>query len=176
MRGFSSKAINFKYVLIALDIACQAPSGANFQPWRFVIITDANIKRRIRDVCERIEKKFYLNVKGELRKWLPMRGLSWKKPFLEEAPILVLVLSEKKAPYSTQSVWLAIGYILRTLEELSLNTVTYTPSISERVLSEVGIPDKFRLEAILPIGISTDEKSKEPRFSLDKVTYANFWG
>lgn len=115
-------------------------------------------------------------MKGELRKWLRARGFSWKKPFLEEASVLVLVLSETKAPYSIQSVWLAIGYVLLALEELGLGTVTYTPSTAKGVLDEVNIPDEFRLEAILPIGISADEKAKEPRLGLDEVTYMNSWG
>lgn len=63
----------------------------------------------IREICERIERKFYSEVKEELSEWLLARGSSWRTPFLEEASVLVLVLSETKAPYSTQSVWLAIG-------------------------------------------------------------------
>ena len=176
VRRFSSTQVNLKDVLVALETACQAPSGANSQPWRFVIITDSQIKRRIREICERIEREFYSKVNGELREWLLARGFSWKKPFLEEAPVLVLILSETKAPYSTESVWLAIGYTLLALEELNLGTVTYTPSNAKGVLDEVDVPDGFRLEAILPIGVSTDEKSKEPRLSLDEVTYMNSWG
>ena len=176
VRRFSSTPVNLKDVLVALEVACQAPSGANFQPWRFVIITDSQIKRRIREACERIEREFYSKVEGELREWLLARGFNWKKPFLEETPVLVLVLSETKAPYSTQSVWLAIGYVLLALEELGLGTVTYTPSTAKEVLDEVDIPDGFRLEAILPIGIPADEKSKEPRLGVDKVTYINSWG
>jgi len=79
---------------------------------------------RIRKVCEHVEKQFYSAMKGELKDWLLSRGLSWRKPFLEDAPILVLVLSQTKAPYSSESVWLAIGYILLALEELGLGTVT----------------------------------------------------
>jgi len=175
VRRFSSTPINMEDVLVALEIACHAPSGANSQPWRFVIVTDPQIKRKIREVCERIERKFYSEVKGELREWLLARGFTWEKPFLEEAPIIVLVLSVTKAPYSTQSVWLAVGYILLGLEELGLGTVTYTPSTTREVQDEVGIPDEFRVEAILPVGVSAHEKPKEPRFRLSEVTYLNQW-
>jgi len=117
------------------------PSGANFQPWRFMIITDSHIKKKVRKVCELGEKRFYSQVKGDLRDWLLKRDFDWKKPFLEEAPVLLLVLSDARAPYSTQSVWLAIDYILLVLEELGLITVTYTPSDSKAIQEEVGIPD-----------------------------------
>ena len=176
VRTFSSTPVNLEDVSAALEAACQAPSGANSQPWRFIIITDAQTKMRIREVCEQVERQFYSTVTGELKQWLLTRGLSWKKPFLEDAPILVLILSQTKAPYSSQSVWLAIGYILLALEEHGLGTVTYTPSNAEAVLDELNVPNGFSLEAILPIGISADEKPKEPRVKLEQVTYVNSWG
>jgi len=176
VRKFSSQQVDLKDVLLALEAACQAPSGANSQPWRFVIVKDPKIKRRIREECEKGEKEFYSNVKGSLKEWLLARGFSWEKPFLEEAPLLVLVFSEKKAPHSTHSVWLAIGYILLALEEMGLSTVTYTPSDPKGVLDEVNAPEDYRLEAILPIGFSVDEKPKESRFKASEVSFLDFWG
>jgi len=176
VRRFSSDPVDLDDVLLALEAASQAPSGANFQPWRFVIVTDSDVRRRIREACERGERDFYSHVRGELRKWLLARGLSWRKPFLEEAPLLVLVLSEVEAPYSRESVWLAMGYALLALEELGLGTLTYTPSSTKGVLDEVEAPDGFRLEAILPIGVPADEKPKEPRRGLHAVSYLNVWG
>lgn len=176
VRRFSKKPLDLNLVLVALEAACQAPSGANFQPWRFMIITGSHIKKKVRKVCEQGEKRFYSQVKGDLRDWLLKRDFDWKKPFLEEAPALLLVLSDARAPYSTQSVWLAIGYILLVLEELGLGTVTYTPSDSKALQEEVGIPDEYRLEVILPLGVSQDDKIKESRFSVDEVTYLNSWG
>jgi len=178
VRTFSSTPVDLDLedIFAALEAACQAPSGANSQPWRFIIITDPQIKMRIRKVCEHVEKQFYSAMKGELKEWLLSRGLSWRKPFLEDAPILVLVLSQTKAPYSSESVWLAIGYILLALEELGLGTVTYTPPNPEVVADELNVPNGFSLEAILPIGISADEKPKEPRLKLEEVTYVDSWG
>jgi nitroreductase len=176
VRSFSKKPLDLNLVLVALEAACQAPSGANFQPWKFMIITSSHIKKKVRKICEQGEKRFYSQVKGDLRDWLLKRDFDWKKPFLEEAPVLLLVLSETRAPYSTQSVWLAIGYILLVLEELGLGTVTYTPSDSKALQEEVGIPDEYSLEVILPLGLSQDDKTKEPRLSVDEVTYLNSWG
>lgn len=133
-------------------------------------------KKKIRQACEHGEKEFYSKVNGEFKKWLNSRSLDWKKPFLKEAPLFVLIFSEKKAPYSTQSVWLGVGYILLVIEELGLGTITYTPSITKGVLDVVDIPENFRLEVILPIGFSSDEKTKEPKFEFDKMTYINSWG
>lgn len=169
VRRFTSSPVDWKEVSTALKAACQAPSGANSQPWRFMAVTDPPMKRRIREACEHGERAFYATVKGEWREWLLARGLSWSKPFLEEAPLLLLVFSQETPPYAIQSVWLAIGYLLLALEERGLGTVTYTPSSTRGVLDEIGVPDGLRLEAILPIGFSADEHTKEPRHSLDEI-------
>jgi len=176
VRKFLPSQLDLGSVFVALEAACQAPSGANSQPWRFMVVTDSQIKKKIREACEAGEKEFYSKVKGELREWLLKRGFSWKKPFLEEAPALILVFSEKRKPYSRESVWLAIGYILLALEEQGLGTVTYTPSSTKKALEDMGMAKGFRLEAILPVGVSADERVKEPRLGLDKVTYLNTWG
>ena len=175
-RTFSSRPVDWKDVVIAINAACQAPSGSNAQPWRFLIVTDPQIKRSIRRACEQGEKEFYSQVNGELRGWLLRRGLNWRKPFLEEAPLLTLIFSAKKAPYSIQSVWLAVGYVLLVLEALGLGTVTYTPATTTGVLDILDVPEDFRLEVILPIGFSADEKTKEQKVNPEEVTYINAWG
>ncbi|UCH38341.1 MAG: nitroreductase family protein [Candidatus Bathyarchaeota archaeon] len=176
VRKFSAQVMDWNKLKIIVKTACQAPSGANSQPWKFLIVTDKLRKKQIREACEQGEKEFHLQVNGEFKKWLHNRGLDWKKPFLEHAPLLLLIFSEKQAPYSTQSVWLAIGYILLIIEELGLNTITYTPSITEDIRDLLDIPETHRLEAILPIGVSEDDKTKEPKKEFSEVTYINSWG
>jgi nitroreductase len=59
IRKFSKKKISFKKILRILEVARQAPSGANTQPWRFIIIDDLKLKKNIRKICEKIEKNFH---------------------------------------------------------------------------------------------------------------------
>jgi nitroreductase len=176
VRRFAKNSVDLNLIHLALKTACQAPSGANWQPWRFMIVTSSSIKKKVREVCEQGEKKFYSHVKGDLKNWLLKKEFDWIKPFLEEAPVLLFVLSETQAPYSTQSVWIAIGYILLVLEELGLSTVPYTPSDMRALQDEMGIPEDYSIEVILPLGVSRDDKRKEPRMSVDEVTYLNNWG
>lgn len=176
VRRFQKTQVDLGSVLTALEAACQAPSGANSQPWRFLVVTDHETKRRIREVCEKAEMEFYSKVVGHLKTWLLAKGLNWSKPFLEEAPLLVLIFSETKASYSTESVWLSIGYILLALEENGLSTLTYTPSGFEDASEHVGAPKGFKLEAILPIGIEAGKRPKEPRLDPQEVIYLDCWG
>ena len=62
-------------------------------------------------------KKFYSHVGGNLAEWLREKGLSWRKEFLSNAPYIIAVFGYKKAPYSRESVWLAVGYPLLALKE-----------------------------------------------------------
>lgn len=176
VRRYSSRRIPMEDVIRALEAARQAPSGANRQPWKFLLVTDPEVKARLRRASERDEKELYENVCGEFREWLLDHGLSHEKPFLEEAPLLVAVLIEKVAPYARESVWVAIGYLLLALVEAGLGSMPYTPSNTEYPLSELNAPKGYGLEAILPIGYSDDENPKEPRKSIEEIVYVNRWG
>ena len=135
IRKYSKEPIDLGDVLYAISVAIQALSGANRQPWRFIIVADEDIKRKIREACEKAEKEFYGSNKLPkwFRKWTKERGITWKKPFLTEAPYLIVVVSNKNAPYSKESTWLAIGYLLLALEEKGIASLTYTPSDSYEV-------------------------------------------
>jgi len=168
-RSLTEKRVNIEDIKLALRAGAQAPSGANYQPWRFQLITDSAVKKKIRAASEEGEKDFYDRVSGDWADWLDSKSINWCKPFLEEAPVIVTVLSLRKAPYATESTWLAIGYILLALEELKLSTVTYTPSNPQKVAQVLRSPSKYKLEAILPVGYSDDDKPKEERHCLEDL-------
>jgi len=169
VRKFESGRPPLEKLLRCLEAAKEAPSGMNAQPWRFVVVESQGKKSRIRKICETAEKNFHRSVKGKLGSWLKSKGFTWEKPFLEEAPYLVLVFSRKDAPFSKESTWLAIGYLLLAFEEERLGTVTYTPPNPSDVAKVVNAPNDHRLEVILPVGYPADEKIKYERKSLEEV-------
>ena len=168
-RVFKKEAIDIEHIKQAVEVAKEAPSGANYQGWRYTLITNQQVKKQIRKASERGEKEFYSKVTGDWEKWLNESKINWTKPYLEKAPVLLMVYSQNSAPYSTESVWLAIGYLLLALEEQGLSTVTYTPSNTQYVEEAHPPPEGFRLEAILPIGQGNDPKPKEPREKTESL-------
>ena len=87
IRDFSSEEIPEMVIKNVLKTAMAAPSGANKQPWKFVIVKDENIKKKIRIAAEKEEKKFYEHrATEEWLKDLNKFGTDWNKPFLENAP------------------------------------------------------------------------------------------
>jgi nitroreductase len=176
IRRYIDENVSLDDILYALKVASLAPSGANEQPWRFIIVDDDNTKKRIRAACELGERHLYDNVKGEFKKWLFNQGLSHEKPFLEEAPYLIVVLMKKSAKYARESVWIAIGHMLLALEEKGLSTLVYTPSNTAHPLHAFDVPTGFKLEAILPVGHSDDESAKTSRRELSETVFVNKWG
>ena len=94
IRQFSSRSVHREIIEDVIRAAGSAPSGANLQPWRFVVIGGSEVKRRIREAAEVEERKFYGERAPE--KWLKALsslGTNANKPFLEEAPWLIVVFA-----------------------------------------------------------------------------------
>ena len=170
IRVFSDKEINLDDVIYAIEVAKEAPSGANMQPWRFIIVTSAEIKKKIKEKCEEIEFEYHKTAPLELKEWFMKRGIDWHKSFLEGAPVLILVFSDKTAPYHIQSTWIAVGYMLLALEERNLVSLTYTPSKVKWANTMFNIPQKYLLQVVIPVGKQGDTSyKKQPRHDLKNV-------
>jgi iodotyrosine deiodinase len=139
VRDFSDRPVPAAVIAAALRAAGTAPSGANQQPWRFVAIADADVKRRIREAAEREEREFYAHrAPAEWREALATLGTDADKPFLEIAPWLIAVFYERTGPevagrkpkryYPHESTGIATGLLIAALHRAGLATLTHTPS------------------------------------------------
>lgn len=139
VRMFSERAVPRALIEDCLGAAATAPSGANMQPWHFVAVSDPAVKKRIRVAAEAEEKAFYEHrASPEWLEALAPLGTDEHKPFLETAPWLIAVFSQKfgKLPdgrkvkhyYPGESVGLATGMLITALHHAGLATLTHTPS------------------------------------------------
>lgn len=128
---------------------------------------------KIREICEEIEKKFHNRAPEWFKKWMEERNITWRKPFLTEAPILLFVFTDIKVPMSIQSTWIAIGYLLLALEEKGLKMVTYTLFSILWANNIFKIPENYKLQTILPIGKKKhlSKYKKQERLPLRKILY-----
>ena len=162
VRDFSDEAVALEVIEQAILTAGTAPSGANMQPWRFVVVQDKEIKRRIREAAEREEYESYHGRMSE--KWLrrlAILGTDEYKPFLETAPFLIVVFrinsvteNGKTEPtyYSQESVGIAVGMLLAALHNAGLATLTHTPS-PMKFLQEILERPKTEIPFVLiPVG------------------------
>ena len=138
VRTFSKKQFPVEIIENCLRAAGSAPSGANKQPWHFVIVSNPEIKKRIREAAEIEEKAFYSSRATE--EWLndlePL-GTNFEKPFLETAPYLIIIFEKKyeeingekkKLYYTKESVGIATGILNTAIHQAGLVSLTYTPS------------------------------------------------
>ncbi len=172
VRHFSPTPVPFALIEDAVRTAATAPSGANQQPWHFVVVSDPEMKRCIRIAAEEEEHEFYTNRAPQ--EWLdalaPL-GTDWRKPFLEEAPYLIVVFridyglgqhedgSEKKWKhyYVSESVGIAVGMLLCALHIAGLATLTHTPSPMGFLGEILGRPKNERAFVVLPVGYPADD-------------------
>ena len=97
VRSFSEKPVPIDVIERCIESAAQAPSGANKQPWTFVLVTDVGVKRRIREAAEKEEKAFYSGRASA--RWLQdleVLGTGPEKPFLEQAPALIALFAQRQ--------------------------------------------------------------------------------
>jgi nitroreductase len=159
VRHFSDEPIPIDVVERCIEAAALAPSGANKQPWTFVLVTDPALKRRIRLAAEEEERAFYAGRAPErwLRELEPL-GTGPDKPFLEHAPALVAVFAQRHAAseernyYVSESVGIAVGFLIAALHHAGLATLTHTPSPMRFLREILGRPKGEQAYVLLPVG------------------------
>lgn len=163
VRDFDSREIPDEVIEMALRTAASAPSGANQQPWRFVVVKDAATKSKIRAAAEAEEREFYAH--RATREWLDALaalGTDEHKPFLEQAPVLIPIFLQRygidaqgkriKNYYMPESVGIATGFLIAALHYAGVATLTHTPS-PMRFLNEIlGRPSNERPFLLLVAG------------------------
>lgn len=164
VRDFSPEPLPEGLIEAAIRAAASAPSGANIQPWRFVVMTDPERKRRLRLAAEAEEREFYTHRATE--EWLDALapiGTDWRKPFLETAPAVIVVFEVHQGPnspkpyYAKESVGIAVGLLLAALHQAGVATLTHTPS-PMRFLNEVcERPVEERPSVVIPVGYAADD-------------------
>jgi nitroreductase len=163
IRDFSTRPVPFDLVETAIRVASTAPSGAHVQPWRFVVVSDPVRKRRLREAAEEEERAFYTDrASVEWLHALEPLGTDWRKPFLEEAPYVIVVMEVHKGPrspkpyYVKESVGIAVGFLLAALHQAGLATLTHTPSPMRFINEILDRPREERPFVVVPVGYPAD--------------------
>ncbi len=139
VREFDPRPVPRAVVEAALLTAGSAPSGANHQPWFFVVIDSAEARGRIRAAAEAEEREFYeTKAPQEWLDALAPLGTDPDKAFLDIAPVLIAVFAQKRGGprpgddrknyYVAESVGIATGLLIAALHQAGLATLTHTPA------------------------------------------------
>jgi nitroreductase len=166
VRQFSEEEVPIEVVENIVKTAATAPSGANKQPWKFVVVSNKDIKKQIRVAAEKEEKEFYENRAPQT--WLEdlkVFETDWYKEFLEDAPYLIVVFKElysdekeerSKHYYVNESVGIATGMLITAVHNAGLVTLTHTPSPMGFLGEILNRPNNEKPFLLLPVGYPAD--------------------
>src|ERR671918_1753289 len=167
LRPFSSEPVPFELVENAIATAATAPSGAHQQPWTFVVVSDPELKRRVRRAAEEEERRSYESrMPDEWLEALRPLGTDWREPHPEGGPYFVVVFeqaygvaadgSKLKHYYVRESVGIAVGFLLASLHAAGLATLTHTPSPMAFLRDILDRPVNERPYVLIPVGYPAD--------------------
>lgn len=178
VRHFSSEPVPYELIENAIRTAGTAPSGANQQPWRFVVVSDPEVKEQVREAAEHEEELLYKERASEqyLDALEPI-GTDWIKPHITDAPYLIVVFEQgwswdedggkHKHYYVRESVGIAVGFLLASLHAAGLATLTHSPAPMGFLTRILGRPENERPFILIPVGYPTAD-AQVPDVALRK--------
>ncbi len=182
VRDFSDRPVPREIIENCIKAAGTAPNGANMQPWKFVVVSDPEMKQSIRLAAEEVESDFYKRRAPDY--WLealaPL-GTNEEKPYLEEAPYIIVIFSVRhtvhsdgtisKHYYLPESVGIATGILITAVHNAGLVCLTHTPSPMAFLREILNRPKHETPFLILTVGYPKEE-TKVPAItkkSLDEI-------
>ena len=171
-RLFTDQPVAFDAIERALEAATWAPSGANSQPWEFVLIPPGDHRKTIEDMARVADQRFHDTAPQWLKDWMQHHLVSVEKIYFDKAPWLICIFSRRNLPYWLPSVWLGIANLVNQLEAEGLQSVTYTPTLGKDFNTMVGVDPEWSFQAMLPVGIADPSETvkERPREPVESKT------
>jgi len=168
VRHFSAEPVPWELIENALRTAGTAPSGANQQPWTFVVVSDPDVKARIREGAEREERLLYeQRASREYLDAIEPIGTDWIKTHITDAPYVIVVFEQaygldddgakRKHYYVRESVGIAVGLLLASLQAAGLATLTHSPAPMGFLKELLERPDNERPFILIPVGYPAED-------------------
>jgi iodotyrosine deiodinase len=168
VRFFSPEPVPYELIRNAIEVAGTAPSGANQQPWTFVVVSDAETKRLIREAAEAEERAFYeRRAPPEYKGAIKPIGTDAVKPHITDAPYLIVVFervyrldddgSKGKHYFVKESVGIAVGFLLAALHISGLYALTHSPSPMGFLIEILERPANERPFILIPVGYPAED-------------------
>ena len=183
IRDFSDKPVPAEVINNCILAAGSAPSGANRQPWHFVVVRGNEAKRQICQAAESVERELYNKRASE--QWLNALATfktNPDKPFLETAPCLITIFAEKYKLlpdgtkelnyYVNESVGIATGILITAIHNAGLVCLPYTPSPMRFLNTILERPENERPFLLLVAGYPADGATapKLDKKTLEQIT------
>ena len=192
MRRLKPDAVPRGHIKKMLWAATRAPNGGNVQPWRFLVVVDAEKKKRLQEIYAEQWAKYIELDRGRPRvDQSPEATRSHERTLaagqyladhLDEAPVIIIpcgfLLAVNTGIASGSSIYPAIQNLMLAARALGLGTVLTTlHRQNEGAVRELlGIPENAHIAAVIPVGWPIGRFGAGPRLPVEAVTYWDQWG
>ena len=155
IRIYQDKPVPQDLLLQILEAGRWDPTGANLQPWHFIVVTDAETRRRIGEVA----RFFFI-----------------KSSHVEKAPVvLVLGFDTRKGKYGRYDATLAGGNMITMAASLGLGTCWIGAFDEPKVKEILEIPQDIEVIGLITLGYSEERAEVPPRVELEKIVHWESW-
>ncbi|MBI2171708.1 MAG: nitroreductase family protein [Chloroflexi bacterium] len=187
VRHFSDRPVSDEAVQTILDAAIRAPNGGNRQLWRFLVIRNAETKRRLGQWYSDSWTHMIDNMTPEERATQPYRSGGDLGNGMAKVPVLMLVCVEHpNGPPATAhisrgaSIYPAVQNLMLAAEALGLGTVITTlhTRFEKEIKEYLGMPANSETAALIPLGYPAEDvrRVRTRRFPVADVTFYDRWG
>jgi|TARA_B100001996_G_scaffold382664_1_gene375148 nitroreductase len=184
-RHFSDRKVPRELIEYAIKTASTAPSGAHLQPWTFVVISNKDLKEKIRQAAEEEEKKTYSERMPE--SWAELLrplGTDYVKEHITDAPWIIVVFRQTKrlrkngelgpTYYSQESCGIAVGLLIAAIQNMGLTTLTHTPSPMKFLRDILNRPEHEHAMLLMPVGYPAND-AKIPNLTRKELDEISEW-
>jgi len=178
IRKFKEEPVPEKLLNKVLEAGRWAPSAGNSQPWGFILVTDADVKKNIANVCTEFSRKAWVEFCPERARYLAARGGSWDKSGMAKIPVLIVVCCEVPERMREElilgSAWAAIENMLlaATAEGLGSCIYTFYDMEEENMIKEIlHVPEKYRIAGMIQLGYSAVDLPAPSRKTLNEIVF-----
>jgi nitroreductase len=182
IRKFKGDPVSDAVVGKILEAGRWAPSAGNTQPWRFVVVTSADVKRKIADLCTESSKKAWARFSPARARYLAQRGGSWDKSGMVTIPVLIAVcyevLEQVREELVLASAWAAVENMLLAATAEGLGSCIYTfydLDEENKLRAILQVPEEHRVATLIQLGYSKSDPASPSRKPLEQiVSYQHF--
>lgn len=176
IRKYTSRAVDDKTLNTILEAARQAPSWANTQCWRLIVVRDSQLRNKLADTAIEVVNN------------RPNRGAE----AMRITPVAIVAcaemrkagyyMKEPRGPATDKGDWymydvaLAMQNLTLAAHAMGLGTVHIGAFDAVKVAEILGVPEGFAVVAMTPLGYPDESPEARPRKELNEIVFYNKFG
>ena len=177
VRSYDPKPIPKDIMNAIIEAGNQAPSAMNSQPWRFVVVEDKALKKKLLNAALPNAKKILEHVKDsdpERYKTIMKRYEEMEDPIYYSAPAILFVVGSGR--YADHSCPLACENIMLSAYSLGIGSCWVGSFDDDALMRAVSILPEIRFQAVITIGYADEVVPEPPEYTLENMMYFRNYG